>query len=571
MRSIFCAVVLTLSAGTAEPAEFANLVVRGGPIVVCDATDLQAEALAVGGSRIIAVGTAAEINQLVGPDTRVIDLGGRTLVPGFIEGHGHLLSLGELRMGIDLTTAADWDHIVEMVAAAAEKAEPGDWIIGRGWHQEKWRDAPPHNADRYPHHDRLSAATPRNPVLLVHASGHMVAANKLALDLAGISDQSVNPAGGEILRDDQGQPTGVLRETAQRPVYAAYDDWLERRSEEEVAADRLRAFQLAAQECLAHGVTSFQDAGSSFDDVEFFAHLETDGQLPIRLWVMLRASPDELRAKLAGARRIGEGDDPRLTVRAIKCMADGALGSHGAWMLEPYDDLPDSRGLPVQPLSAIRETALLALQHDYQLCTHAIGDRANRAVLDLYEQMLRSRPDSDLRWRIEHAQHLHPDDIPRFADLGVIASMQGVHATSDGPYVVARLGSERARLGAYAWRSLLDAGVRIVNGTDVPVEPIDPLKCLAASITRRMSDGRQFFPEQCMTRLEALHSYTRDAAYAAFEEQDKGSLEVGKLADLVVLSANPLTVPADKIADIRVELTIVAGQVAFERATPSPN
>jgi predicted amidohydrolase YtcJ len=292
--------------------------------------------------------------------------------------------------------------------------------------------------------------------------------------------------------------------------------------------------------------------------------LADEGKLQLRLYVMLRADPDDLAAKLPEYRMIDHADG-RLTVRAIKCMADGALGSHGALLLEPYADKPDSTGLRVQPLDEIRATALLALQHEYQLCTHAIGDRANREVLDLYDGIFRSRQPASsgarLRWRIEHVQHLHPHDIPRFADLGVIASMQANHATSDGPFVVTRLGATRARLGAYAWRSLLDAGAKIVNGTDAPVENVDPLRCFHSAVTRRLADGSMFFPEQCMTRVETLRSYTVAGAYATFQEQEVGSLEVGKRADVIIVTGNPLTVDAEKLPDVKVETTIIAGNV----------
>jgi predicted amidohydrolase YtcJ len=389
------------------------------------------------------------------------------------------------------------------------------------------------------------------------------------MKLAGIDHSTPDPPGGEILRDADGNPTGVFRETAQSRVHAAHERWLNQRTPEQRLADDRRAFELAQQECLSKGVTSFQDAGSSFADVDLFKVLADEGALQLRLYVMLRGDPRELAEKLPGYRMIDHAEG-RLTVRAIKCMADGALGSHGALLLEPYSDKPESSGLRVQPLDEIRETARLALRHDFQLCTHAIGDRANREVLDLYDELFRSQKpgfaSAVLRWRIEHVQHLHPHDIPRFADVGVIASMQSNHATSDGPFVVTRLGETRARLGAYAWRSLLDAGAKIVNGTDAPVEDIDPLRCFQSAVTRQLADGSLFYPEQCMSRVEALRSYTIDAAYGAFEERDKGSLEVGKRADVVVLSGNPLTTGTAHLSQLNVEATIIAGQIV----DPSP-
>jgi predicted amidohydrolase YtcJ len=559
---------LVVLGGTASrAAEPADLVLRGGTVLTCDADNSAAQALAVRNGRILAVGSDADVVPLIGRDTRVIDLAGRTAIPGFIEGHGHLLSLGRLRMDVDLTRAQTWDEVVSLVAAAAKRAPPGDWVVGRGWHQEKWSAPAQASGDRYPHHRSLSAATPDNPVLLIHGTGHACIANAAAMTLAGVDRSTPHPPGGEILRDADGNPTGVFRETAQSRIHAAHERWLNQRSPDQRRADERRAFELAQQECLAKGITSFHDAGSSFTDVDLYRVLADEGKLQLRLYVMLRADPDDLAAKLPEYRMIDHADG-RLTVRAIKCMADGALGSHGALLLEPYADKPDSTGLRVQPLDEIRATALLALQHEFQLCTHAIGDRANREVLDLYDGILRSRQPASsgarLRWRIEHVQHLHPHDIPRFADLGVIASMQANHATSDGPFVVTRLGEERARRGAYAWRSLLDSGARIVNGTDAPVEDVAPLPCLHSAVTRHLADGSTFFPEQCMTRVEALRSYTIDAAYAAFQEHDLGSLEAGKRADVVILSGNPVTVDESRLLQLKIEATMIGGRVLVD-------
>ena len=565
---LLLAALVLPSAGTSRAAEPADLVLRGGTVLTCDADNGAAQALAAKGGRIVAVGSDADVAPLIGPDTRVIDLASRTAIPGFIEGHGHLLSLGRLRMDVDVTTARTWDEVVSLMAAAAKGAQSGDWLVGRGWHQEKWTRPAQANGDRYPHHAPLSAATPDNPALLIHGTGHACVGNAEAMKLAGVDRDTPDPPGGEILRDADGNPTGVFRETAQSRIHAAHQRWLNQRLPEQRRADDRRAVELAQQECLAKGVTSFHDAGSSFAEVDLFQALADEGKLQLRLYVMLRADPEELAEKLPKYRLIDDSDG-RLTVRAIKCMADGALGAHGALLLAPYADKPESTGLRVQPLAEIRETALLALQHEFQLCTHAIGDRANREVLDLYDELFRSRnpgfSGAQLRWRIEHVQHLHPDDVPRFAELGVIASMQANHATSDGPFVVTRLGEARARLGAYAWRSLLDAGARIVNGTDAPVEDVDPLRCFHSAVTRQLADGSTFFPEQCMTRVEALRSETIDAAYAAFQEHDVGSLEVGKRADVVILSGNPLTSESARLPRLKVETTIIGGNLLHPR------
>lgn len=560
------AAFFVLVAGPAFSAQPADLVLRNGRIVTVDDDLPEAEALAVRGDRILKVGSNGDVKPLVGEKTRVIDLQGRLAIPGFIEGHGHFLSLGHTKMNLELQQAETWDDVVEMVAAAAEAAKPGEWIVGRGWHQSKWSVPPEPNVDGYPTHAELSRATPDNPVLLGHASGHMSFANAKAMELAGVTEEIADPEGGEILKDAGGEPIGAFRETAQAPIRRAYDRAQAARSKQQRLADAERAVALAGRECLSKGVTSFHDAGSSFRDVDLFRRLADEGRLPVRLWVMLRENNDRFRERIADYRVLGYGNN-FLTVRGIKRMADGALGAHGAWLLAPYDDLPESTGLVIDSLEVLKETALIAVEHDFQLCVHAIGDRANHEVLDIFRSIFATYPsEQSRRWRIEHAQHLHPADIPRFADLQVIASMQGNHATSDGPYVVKRLGRQRAESGAYVWRSLMDAGALVINGTDVPVEDVDPLGSFYASVTRRMKDGRTFFPEQCLTRAEALRSYTLDAAFAAFEEDLKGSLTPGKLADVVVLSKDILQCPEDEIPLARVELTILGGRVAYDTA-----
>jgi predicted amidohydrolase YtcJ len=598
------AALVTLPSVAQAPAD---LVLRGGKVVTVDAAQPAARAIAIRGAEIAAVGSDEEIARFVGSATRVVELGGRLVVPGFIEGHGHFMGLGDALTILDLTTARSWDEIVAKIGAAARTARPGEWIRGRGWHQEKWEAPPPGAVEGNPVHASLSAASPENPVLLTHASGHAAFANAAALALAGLDRASPDPPGGELVRDTKGELTGLLRESAHGVVAAAFERTRAARSPAEIDRELRRQVRLAGEEALRHGVTSFQDAGSSFATIDFLRRLEDEGALPVRLYVMVRPpvrgpgadsgaveidggtphgrsrqnTTEELDRLLPAYRSVASGDD-YLVVRAIKRQIDGALGSHGAWLLEPYADLARSTGLVLEPVEEIRRYAELAIRHGYQLAVHAIGDRANREVLDVYEQVFaRNGNPTDLRWRVEHAQHLHPADIPRFARLGVIASMQGVHCTSDAPWVLKRLGAERAESGAYAWRSLLESGAVISNGTDVPVEAIDPLRSFYSSVTRKMQSmpsgqvgaghdlhsagGDPFFPEQRMTRDEALRSYTIDAAYAAFEEDRTGSLAPGKLADLVVLSRDILTVPEEQILDARVELTVLGGKVRFER------
>jgi predicted amidohydrolase YtcJ len=376
------------------------------------------------------------------------------------------------------------------------------------------------------------------------------------MEMAGITQSTADPAGGEIVRDAAGDPIGAFRETAQGLLAVA--------ARNATPPDPRRLAELAAEEALSKGITSFHDAGVGFETVDLYKQLVDEGKLGVRLYVMIRQPNQRLAALLPKYRLVNYGDH-RLTVRAIKVSVDGALGSHGAWLLEPYADLPSSSGLNTSPIDALKETARLAMEHDYQLCVHAIGDRANREVLNVYQSAFEANPDkSDPRWRIEHAQHLHPDDIPRFAGLGVIAAMQGIHATSDRPWVVARLGEQRAREGAYVWRSLWDSGAVIANGTDAPVEDVNPIASYYATVSRKMKDGKAFFPEQRLSRMETLQTYTSKAAYAAFEEEIKGTLTPGKLADITVLSKDILTIPEDEIPTAEVAYTIVGGKVMFK-------
>ena len=553
------------TASSADGDQRADLILTGGIVITVDADGSTASAVAVSDGRILAVGDEAEIASLAGPATQRIELNGRTVIPGFIEGHGHFLGLGESRLILDLQAVTEFDELIDQVADAVAEAQPGEWILGRGWHQERWIDDGRPRFDGVPRHDDLSAISPDNPVLLTHASGHASFANAQALALAGIDRDTDDPEGGTIVRDDNGEATGFLRQAAQLKARRAYADSEAGRSEEEIQARFLRQVELAGEEALRHGITSFHDQGANFDEIERLQRLAETGQLPIRLHIAVRGESNETMAeRLADFRQIGDGQD-FLTVRAIKRQIDGALGTHGAWMLAPYSDKSDTAGLPQTPIDSLRRTAEIALAQGFQLNTHAIGDRGAREALDLYEALFAEHAASDLRWRIEHAQNLNPDEIPRFAELGVIASMQGIHATSDGPWVPQRIGEERARRGAYVWRALIDAEAVICNGTDVPVEPISAIASYHASVTRRMPNGEAFFPEQAMTRMEALKSYTINCAYAVFDEHRLGSLEVGKLADLVVLDRNLLEVDDDALADTQVEMTLVGGEIRFQR------
>lgn len=551
--------------GATPPAGVADLVLLNGHVVTVDSARPEAQAVAIRGDRILAVGSDAEVRRHVGPNTQVVDLTGRLVTPGFIEGHGHFTGLGESKLVLDLTKAASWDDIVATVGAAAARARPGEWVRGRGWHQEKWARVPEPNVDGVPLHEALSRVSPDNPVSLGHASGHAGFANAKAMALAGITRDTPNPAGGEIVKDARGEPTGLLRETAQRLLSRAQAGAPARTPAEQDSAFR-RVVRLAGEDALAKGVTSFHDAGSNFATIDRLKAMADRGELPVRLYVMVRReSNDEMERRLPEYRLLGHGNH-FLTVRAIKRQIDGALGPHGALLLDPYVDLPTSHGLTLETPEDIARTAAIALRHGFQVNTHAIGDSANRLVLDIYEKAFGASAErGDRRWRVEHAQHLHPGDVARFARLGVVASMQGVHATSDGPWVGKRLGEARALSGSYLWRSLLDAGVVVTNGTDVPVEDVDPVASFYASVSRVTRDGSRFLPEQRMTRAEALHSYTLANAYAAFEEGVKGSITPGKLADLVVLSKDIMRVPEAEIPTARVDVTILGGKVRYRR------
>jgi len=545
-----------------EPADLALI---NGKIVTVDEAQPEAEALAVRGDKIVAVGTNQEIKAYISDKTQVIDLEGKLAIPGFMDSHGHFLSLGESKMELDLRQAKNWDEIVAMVAEAVKKAKPGEWILGGGWHQEKWDKIPEPNIDGLPFHHKLSQVSPDNPVLLTHASGHSCLANSKAMKLAGITAKTPNPEGGEIVRDSQGNPVGAFRETAQRLVSRSLGEYMAKLSPEQIEARNRQAIDLAVQECLAKGVTSFYDASSSFKTVDLFKKLAGEGKLGIRLWVMINENNKQLKDHLAQYKIIGFGNY-HLTVRAIKRFMDGALGSHGAWLLDPYTDLPSSTGLNTTPVEIIKETAEIAINNGFQLCTHAIGDRANREILNIYEETFKAHPEKkDLRWRVEHAQHLNPSDIPRFGQLGVVASMQAIHCTSDGPWVIKRLGEERAKEGAYVWQKLIKSGAIICNGTDTPVEDVDPIACFYASVTRKLKDGTYFYLDQKMTRKEALCSYTLNGAYAAFAEDKFGSLTPGKFADITVLSRDIMTVPEDEILKAKVLYTIVGGKVMYKQ------
>ena len=543
----------------------ADLVLTNGKIVTVEDAQPEVQAMAVNGDTITALGTAQEIARYVGPNTKVIDLHGALATPGIMEAHAHFTGVGDAARNLKLADANTWDDIVRMVGEAAGKARPGEWIIGRGWHQEKWNTPPSPQVDGFPVHDALSRVSPNNPVWLTHASGHAGFANAKAMELARITRTTPNPPSGTILRDKSGSAIGLFNERAQGLISDALSKSRAGRTPAEVEADLRTVIDLASREALAKGITTVTDAGSPPATIDVIKKMVDEKKLPIRVWMMLRETPERLEADMPKYRMVNYGDK-RFTVRSVKRAMDGALGSRGALLLEPYADLPTTSGLNNDTPGDVRETAAIAAKYDYQVAIHAIGDRANREVLDIYEETFkRLRLDGKaLRWRIEHAQHISAADIPRFGQLGVIASMQGIHATSDAPYVLARLGPKRAEEGAYVWQKLMKTGAVIANGTDAPVEDINPIPSFYASVSRRTKDGSVFFPDQRMSRMEALRSYTINVAFASFDENIKGSLKPGKLADVTVFSKDIMIVPEQEIPSTHVLYTIVGGQVAYE-------
>ena len=546
----------------------ADLVIKNAIVYTVDEDNPTAQAIAVVEDTIAYVGTDADIEAWIGEETEVLDLRGKTVTPGIIEGHAHFMGVGANKMNLDLLATDSYEAIINQVKRAAESTPPGEWIIGRGWHQDKWDSLPTTMVQGFPVHEALSAASPDNPVYLRHASGHAALANAKAMEIAGVMNidqeglQVKGVEGGEVFRDQLGNPTGIFNENAM--------DLVTRHIPEGTLESRRRAAQLAMQECLVNGITSFQDAGASQEEVALYKQLAEAGELKTRLWVMLSGRDTTLLEQYwQSGPEVGLGNN-FLTLRCVKLYSDGALGSRGAWLLEEYEDMPGQYGHETTPMSRIYEVSEKALRAGFQVGTHAIGDRANREVLDQYEKAFTAFPNQaqDARFRIEHAQHLSAEDIPRFAELGVIPAMQAIHMASDRPWAIDRLGLSRIQEGAYVWRKLIDAGAEVVNGTDAPVEPLNPLPSFYASVTRKTLQGEPeggYEPEQKMTREEALKSYTLAPAYAAFEEDLKGSIEVGKLADFTVFSKDIMSVPEEEILDTQVDYTIVAGEVLYAR------
>ena len=561
-------VILLLAMGCTEQVQdtddLADLVLMNGDVVTVDEAQPRAQAIAIRGDRILAVGNNADISDLIGAQTEVVDLDGQTAIPGLIEGHGHYTSYGGSLLILDFRYARSFAEIVSMVAEEAARTPTGEWIIGRGWHQDKWVEKETELVEGLPMHDSLSAATPDHPVMLIHTSGHGVFVNQRAMSLVELDGNTPDPEGGEIVRDASGNATGMMRESAQDAFRQAYSGHQGRRPAGVAEAELRRMITLAGEESLKYGITSFQDLGTTFAEVDVIRAMADEGLLPVRLYMAFEEQAADMEGRLDEYRMVGYANN-FLTVRTIgEKVLDGALGTHGGWLLEPYADLPRSSGLNVVPVEEIEASARLAIEHDYQMAIQGIGDRAYRVLLDIYEAEFDRHPEkTDLRWRIEHAQVIHPDDVARTVELGVIPAVQGIFACSDGPWVEDRLGPERTEERGYIFNTLADAGAVPTNGTDPPVDEIDPIASFDCSVRRQLGDGSYFQPQEAYSRERALYSYTMGNAIAAFEEDIKGSITPGKLADIAVMSQNLLTVPDDAILDTETTMTILGGKIVY--------
>ena len=531
-----------------------DLILHGGTIVRVDPPGATAEAIAIAADRIVFVGSDKDALALRDSETRVVDLQGRAVIPGLIDAHGHVSSLGFTLAEVDLVGTRSAAEVASRVRAAAAKAKPGAWIQGHGWDQNDWE------RKAFPSHGLLDEAAPDNPVFLDRIDGHAIWVNSRAMEIAGVTRGTPDPAGGRLLRGPDGAPTGIFVDNAKSLIKSK----IPAPSRDEIRAAILRALN----HCLDFGLTGVHDAGITLEEAQIYRELAEEHALPIRVYAMLGGTSRVLKNYFPGppASELGGGF---LSLRSIKLGIDGALGSRGAALMEDYSDDPGNKGLITLDPGRIRELALEAARKGYQVCVHAIGDRGNKLALDALEWALSQVPHGDYRFRIEHAQVLRPEDIPRFAKLGIIPSMQPTHCTSDMPWAEDRLGPERVK-GAYAWRSLLDTGVRIPEGSDFPVESANPFLGLYAAITRQDAEGHPrggWYPAQRMTPQEALRGFTLDAAWAGFEEKELGSIAAGKKADLDILPANPLETNPRDLLSMKPDAVLVDGRTV--RAVPA--
>jgi predicted amidohydrolase YtcJ len=551
LRSALIAALLSVPLG-AQSARPADLIVTNARIYTVDDSRPVVAAMAVRDGRVAFTGSVREAMALKGAATRVLDAGGRTVIPGMVDAHAHLLGLGQSLRNVPLFGAKSYDEVIARVVVRAKGVPAEQWIIGRGWDQNQWGDA------RFPTQDALSRALPSNPVVLERVDGHAILANAAAMRMAKVSAATKDPSGGRIERTSSGEPTGVFVDNAMELI----DRVIPKETRQETRAE-IRA---AIAESQRWGLVGLHDAGESRTTIDLMEEMAQAGEIPFRLDVMVSDDSAAIAHYFARGPQSGLYDN-HLWIRTIKLYADGALGSRGAALLEPYSDDPNNNGLLLSAPAHIQDVATRALRAGFQVATHAIGDRGNRLVLDAYEAALKTVPTADHRFRIEHAQILNHDDIPRFAELGVIPSMQAVHQTSDMYWAGTRLGIGRL-LGAYAWRSLLNTGVVVPNGSDFPVEAVNPLLSFHSSVARQDADNWPaggWMSEQKMTREEALKSMTIWPAFAAFQESTMGSLTPGKLADFVILDRDIMTVADRDILGTAVIATYIGGRPVYQR------
>ncbi len=554
MRMVVILMMMALASGCGvdRTETGADLILIGGHILTQADTPFPTPptAVALAGGKILSVGPDERILQAKGSGTKVVNLNGATVIPGLVDSHCHLYGLGKSLAQIDLMGTESLERILDLVETGATKFATDAWIEGRGWDQNDWE------IKEYPHRRLLDGIIPDRPVLLRRIDGHAAWANSEALRLAGITAETPDPEGGEIIRDDQGEPTGILIDNAVDLIVEVIP---------EVGAEETRRrIKMAVDHCVSHGLTGVHEAGVSWERAQIYRDMVANGELDLRLYAMYDDLPATLdKALAAGPLFTGDG---MLTIRAIKLYSDGALGSRGALLLADYTDQPGHRGLPVSSAEHMRDIMRKGGRAGFQIGTHAIGDAANRLVLDLYEEVLGELNLEDARWRVEHAQILAPEDIPRFGRLGVIAAMQPVHCTSDMDWADERLGAGRL-VGCYAWRSLLDSGARLCYGTDFPVDKVDPLAGLYAAITRTHADGTPiggWQPQEAVDAATALELYTAGGAWAGFQEKEWGRVATGYRADLTVLDGNPVTCKPADLLKMKVMMTIVEGRIVYE-------
>jgi predicted amidohydrolase YtcJ len=543
-----------LAAGfTVSRPKPADLILLNGNIITLTQQKGQFSAVVIQNDRILALLTDNEAREFVGPKTKVVDLKGATILPGLVDAHCHLLGLGMALANVNLVGTTSYAEVIELVKARAAKTPKGQWILGRGWDQNDWQNK------HFPDHKALSAAVPNHPVWLTRIDGHAGLANSMAMEQAGITSKTKDPKGGRIVRDDKGLPTGVFVDNGEDLIYRIIPPLN--------SDQRRKLLESAARACLKVGLTGVHDMGIPPEQIADYEALADTDRLGLRVYAMI--SPPESIENAVGylrKHRVEGNGDGMFTLRGLKLYMDGALGSRGAALLADYSDDPGNRGLLVTAPERVEKLCEAALKAGFQVSTHAIGDRGNRLVLDAYEKALKAHPSQDPRFRVEHVQVLSPEDIPRFAALGVIPSMQPTHATSDMYWAKDRLGADRLK-GSYAWKSLLNTGVFIPCGSDFPIESNNPMLGIYAAVTRQDLKGWPkggWIPEQRMSRKEALKGFTIWAAKAAFQEKDLGTIQVGKRADLTVVDRNPLTCEAKDIPETRVLYTIVNGRIRYQ-------